>query len=352
MSGQLSVNEKATWEGLRNSIGTLVARNGVAVGPAVFISPNGYLVANTIIVERGVTDLITSSGLDYKVKVEATDAASQLTLLRTTTQPVGVTYVHTADRGDGEKGIILAVIPNQVLRAELTSREKIGVDQKTKRTFPIQEVRIEQPALQMGGALLFSQNGRLIGGFFAALAQDQSTNQLQARGEGGGGASTAADAAKEVQKKIPLNNLQNFGVRNLGPQGLVVGYTPTWEVTSKAISGFLTPSKKAQYGVLGVYIFDNKFGGVEIQSIKKGSSADEAGLQVGDVILDINGSTVQNQIDFSRATYRMIPGTEILIKVRRKIEIITFKVIVGSQLAQLDGHRLPSTGRSDFLEIR
>jgi S1-C subfamily serine protease len=292
--------------------------------------------------------LITSSGLDYKVKIEATDATSQLTLLRTTSQPVGVTYVHVADRSDGEKGIILAVIPNQVLRAELTGREKIGIDQRTKRTFPIQEVRIEQPALQMGGALLFSKNGRLIGGFFAALAQEQS-NQIQGRNSE---RVSFADVAKEFQKKIPLSNPQNFSSRNLGPQGLVVGYTPTWEVTSRAVLGFLTPGKKAQYGVLGVYIFDNKFGGVEIESLKKGSSADEAGLQVGDVILDINGSTVQNQMDFSRATYRMIPGTEILVKVRRKIEIITFKVLVGSQLEQLNGHLQLSTAQSGYLEIR
>ena len=343
VSGQLSTNENSVWQGLRNSVATL-ARNGVAVGPAVFISSNGYAVANTLVVDRGITDLITSSGLDYKVRIEATDSASQLTLLKTTTQPVGVTFVRTADRTDGEKGTILAVLPNQVVRAELTSHEKIGVDQKTKRTFPIQEVRIEQPALQMGGALLFSQSGRLIGGLFAALAQEQSTPAAPGN--------AIADTAKQIQKKIPLNNsqTQNFASRNYGPQGLVVGYTPTWEVTSKAVSGFLTPQRKAQYGVLGVFIFDNKFGGAEIQSIKKGSGADEAGLEDGDVILDIGGVMIQNQIDFSRATYRLFPGTEILIKIRRKIEIITFKVRVGTQTLAV-GHQQSSTGQYDFLEI-
>ena len=338
--GQLSVNENATWMGLRSSIATL-SQNGFAVGPAAFISADGYAVANTLVVERGAKDLVTSSGLVYKFRVEATDAASQLCLLKTTMKPVGITFVRPADRSDGQQGTILAIVPRQVFRAELTNHEKIGIDQKTKRTFPIQEVRVEQPPIQMGGALLFSQNGRLIGGLFAALAQEVSNQN--------GGQSTTFTQNQKTQG-LPFNNTQNGAQRNLGPQGLVVGYTPTWEVTSKAIYGFLTPQKKVQYGVIGVYIFDNRFGGVEIQSIKKGSSADEAGLEVGDVILDIGGATIRNQIDFSRATYRMIPGSEILMKVRRKIEVITYKVIVGSQLAELGANQQFSTAQSASLE--
>jgi S1-C subfamily serine protease len=101
----------------------------------------------------------------------------------------------------------------------------------------------------------------------------------------------------------------------------------------------LTPEKKAQYGLLGVFIVDNKFGGVEIQSITKDSGADASGLEVGDVIIDIAGVMIRNQIDFSRATYRMVPGTTIPIRVRRKIEILTVMVTVGSQHVQIDEHR-------------
>lgn len=345
MSGQLSANENATWQGLRNSIGTLT-RNGASVGPAAFISANGYAVANTSVVEKGVTDLVTSTGLTYKIRVEAKDPASQLTLLKTTIQPAGITFVRPADRSDGEKGNILVVLPRQVLRAELTIREKIGVDQQTKRTYPIQEVRVEQPALQMGGALLFSQNGRLIGSLFAALAQESQSNAQVGLGN-------LDKAAGTVTKKIPLETSQ-FGLnsRNYGPQGLVVGYTPTWEVTSKAVNGFLTPGKKAQYGVLGVFVFDNRFGGVEIQSIKPNSSAEQAGLEPGDVILDISGVMIQNQIDFSRATYRMIPGTTIILKVRRKIEILTVMVTVGSEAEQFRASQQSSIGQSFSLGTR
>ena len=343
VSGQLSASENATWQKIRTSIGTLT-RNGIALGPAVFISADGSAVANTLVVQKGATDLITDAGLDYKIKVEAVDSASQLTLLKTTIRPAGITVIKTADRFDGERGPILAVLPRQLVRAEITGAEKIGIDQKSKRTFPIQEIRVEQPALQMGGALLFSQTGHLIGGFFAALPQDGSTQQ---------GVGNIGSFAQSVQKLPPgrsqggqggqsaqggggLGGGDNGGsnllsTRNYGPQGLLVGYSPTWEVTSKAISGFLSPDKRAHYGLLGVFIFDNKFGGVEIQSITKDSSADLGGLEVGDVIVEISGVPILNQLDFSRASYRLMPGTMIPIKVRRKVEIITLEVTVGSQ---------------------
>ena len=328
---------------IHNSIGVLT-RRGEILGPAVFISADGYAVANSLIVQKGATDIVTEAGLHYKIVVEATDSSSQLTLIKTTTRPAGITFVQAADRTDGEKGTVIAVLPKQYMRAELTGTEKIGIDQKSKRTFPIQEVRVEQNALQMGGALLFSYNGRLIGGLFAALAQEQSVQ--------GQGVRNSADFSQKSQQ-LPLNGSQYLNsTRNVGPQGMIVGYTPTWEVTSKAIAGFLTPSKKAQYGLLGVFIVDNQYGGVEIKSITKDSSAEAAGLEVGDVIREINGTKIRNQVDFSRATYRMIPGTTIPIQVRRKVELLTFSVTIGIQHAVVDGHQISSTERYDFPEIR
>ncbi len=337
------------WQKVHNSIGMLT-RRGEILGPAAFISADGYAVANTLIVQKGATEIVTEAGLHYKITVEANDTASQLTLFKTTTRPAGITFVQAADRNDGEKGTVVAVLPKQYMKAELTGTEKIGIDQKSKRTFPIQEVRVEQNAFQMGGALLFSKNGRLIGGLFAALAQEQT---LAAKSQG---LRNSADFNQSSQQSGGGGNggqyLNNNARNNVGPQAMIVGYTPTWEVTSKAISGFLTPSKKAQYGLLGVFIVDNQYGGVEIQTITKDSSADVAGLEIGDVIREINGTKIRNQVDFSRATYRMVPGTTIPIQVRRKAELITLLVTIGIQHAQVDGHQISSIEQSYSLGIR
>ncbi len=341
-NGQVASGEVAMWQHLRTSIAVLV-RKGAPIGTAAFISADGYAVANTLIIQKGATELITEAGLTYKIHVESSDSISQLTLIKTTTQPAGITIVRPAEKSDLEAGTVYAILPNKVLRGDLTGSEKLFIDQKTKRTFPIQEIRVEQPALQMGGSLLFSQNGRLIGGLFAALAQESTYNAAPP---------AVADLAQTVQKSAQGTAQQNQSLRNFGPQGMIVGYSPTWEVTSKAIAGFLTPERKAQYGLLGVFITDNKFGGVEIQSLTKDGSADNAGLEVGDVILEINRDKIRKQIDFSRATYKLVPGTTIPIQVRRKAEILTILVTVGVQHAQVDGHPLSSTEPNGFLETR
>ena len=337
----------AVWQKVHNSIGMLT-RRGEILGPAAFISADGYAVANTLIVQKGATEIVTEAGLHYKITVEANDGTSQLTLLKTTTRPAGITFVQAADRSDGEKGTVVAVLPKQYIKAELTGTEKIGIDQKSKRTFPIQEVRVEQNAFQMGGALLFSKNGRLIGGLFAALAQEQTISSKAQT------LRNSADFNNQGSQQGGGNAFQNLNNTraNVGPQAMIVGYTPTWEVTSKALSGFLTPAKKAQYGLLGVFIVDNQYGGVEIKSITKDSSAEAAGLEVGDVIREINGTRIRNQVDFSRATYRMIPGTTIPIQVRRKVELITLMVTIGIQHALVVGHPIFSTERFDSPEIR
>lgn len=337
-TGQLAPAESATWNKLRNSVAVL-SRNGQAVGPAVFISTEGYVVANSLVIQRGAADLVTSAGLTYKFVVEATDSTSQLSLLKTTTRPAGVTSVQAADASDGLSGSILAVLPSGVLRAELTGGEKFGVDQKTKRTFPIQEVRVEQPALQMGGALLFSKNGRLIGALFAALAQENQLAQQQT-------------FARANVQDFAQNNVGQLGNRNYGPQGMVVAYTPAWEVTSKAITGFLSPEKKPQYGVLGIFVMDSKAGGVEITSIVKGTGAETAGLSMGDVVIGIDGALIRNQIDFSRAVYRLVPGTTVAVSYTRKGVTNVASVTVGTQLAEVGERQQSSTGSIDSLGIR
>ncbi|MBI1333571.1 MAG: PDZ domain-containing protein [Armatimonadetes bacterium] len=338
----LPPSESALWARLRPSL-AVISQNGQALGPAVFISQDGYAVANSLVVQRGAEDIITSNGLTYKFKVEANDGASQLCLVKTTTLPAGITTVSPADASDGVSGPIIAVMPSGVLRAELTGGEKIGVDQQTKRTFPISEVRVEQSALQMGGALLFSQNGHLIGALFAALAQGNAQKD-----------------GPSAQGQVYQNNSrgQQFPVTNqaanrnvLGPQSMVVAYTPTWEVTSKAISGFLSPEKKPHYGVLGVFVVDSKTTGVEITSVQKGTGADAAGLQVGDVIIGIDGTPIRNQIDFSRAIYRLQPGSVVIVSIQRQGLTQTKTVTVGAQLAEEVLRQQSAIGSSDSPDI-
>lgn len=341
--------ESVLWAKVRNSVAVLTS-NGRAVGPAVFISRDGYLVANSSLIQRYPTEVTTSNGLAYKFEVESIDPVSQLCLLKTTIPTAGVTSVQAADALDGDNGQVFAVTSNGVARAELGEGLKIGVDQKSRRSFPVQEVRVELPTLQVGGALLFSRNARLIGSLFASLPQQDPTTQNAKANysvTGGGGIGNQANP----QQQALLNN--QGASRVLGPQGLVIGYTPTWEVTSKAISGFLSPTKTTQYGLLGLFVKDNAVSGVDVVTVTKGSPAEAAGIQVGDTIILIDGLAIRNQIDFSRAVYRLVPGAISQVSYQRhgKTEA-PVSVTVGVASAQLTGRPKLAIESIDSLGIR
>ncbi|HLO97128.1 MAG TPA: PDZ domain-containing protein [Fimbriimonas sp.] len=323
-SPQIAQSEVAGWSNIKGSVGILV-RGGETRCAAVFISREGYLVANTQSVKKGVTDVMTSSGQRYPVFIEASDNISQLTLLRTASPPKNITPVQVAEVNDGKTSSIFAVVPNAAFKAELTGSEKIGVEQKSNRAYPLQEIRVEQPAITMGGALLFSTRGRFIGTIYASL-ESASYSDLKQRG---------------AESQLLLNNSQS---RNLGPQGLVVAYTPSWEITSKAVAGFLSPSKQAQFGYLGVMVSSAQPSGVEVKSIAKGSGAELGGIRVGDIITNIDGSEIRNQVDFSKALYRLNPGVPATISLIRNGNSLKLSVPVGVQLTWAGGRQEHATG--------
>ncbi len=57
--------------------------------------------------------------------------------------------------------------------------------------------------------------------------------------------------------------------------------------------------------------------GVVVTSVKPGSAADDAGLERGDVITEINRSPIRNMSDYNRALVRMEKGKSVLFHVHR-----------------------------------
>jgi uncharacterized iron-regulated protein len=75
---------------------------------------------------------------------------------------------------------------------------------------------------------------------------------------------------------------------------------------------------------LGLWL-DPASGGVQIRQIEKGGLGEQAGLRVGDVLVEIAGRAPAEPADVSDAVQRQAPGTWLPLKVRR--EGRTFEVI-------------------------
>jgi serine protease DegQ len=327
--------EESIWDRVRPSIGFL-KRKGEAVGSGVFISADGYLVAHQISTTKQPDEVWTADGQKFALQFVGRDAPAQLDLLKTSTVPLNLIPIGIASLMDVKSGTILAVRAKDALQVELTDGETWGIDSRTQRAVPMQAVRYEQSAVMMGGSLLFSANGKLMGSIAATLSES-----LPASANGELTQKTLLDKAVQKVSGFSANAL----ARNYGPQGLVVSYTPTWEVTSRAVAGFLSPSHKSEYALLGVFVKDRQgLPGVLITGLTPGSSAVQAGIRPGDILLQIDDVRLRSQIDFFRVTYRLVPESQITIQLQRGIEVQTLKMKVGKQINVAVGPK-PSIGR-------
>jgi S1-C subfamily serine protease len=316
---QNTKQEASIWDVVKPSI-VYLKKSGQVIGAGAFISEDGYIVAHQLTTTKQPDEGESTDGRRFGLQFVTRDAPSQLDLLRVKGKFSGFRPVGSATPKDLVNGTVLAVLSNTPTQVELTSGEKWGIDQKTKRGVPMQAVRCEQASAIMGGALLFSANGKLIGSIAATLAESSSaqmkSNDLVQR------------AQTQNQGFSSFNNSRNYG-----PQGLVVAYTPTWEVTAKAISGFLSPNHVAEYGVIGVYATEVAGqNGVKVTNLVPASNAMLAGIMPGDVILQIDDTKIKGQVDFFRVIYRLVPGSQIVVQLMRGLEIKTLTVKVGRQV--------------------
>lgn len=78
----------------------------------------------------------------------------------------------------------------------------------------------------------------------------------------------------------------------------------------------------------------SKVEGVLIAGIDKGSPADKAGLQQGDIILEYNGKAIKSMQSFRYDISMMPPESKVTLKVNRKGKILSIPVILGSADAE------------------
>ena len=60
--------------------------------------------------------------------------------------------------------------------------------------------------------------------------------------------------------------------------------------------------------------------GVAIMGVDPGSPADKAGLEVGDIIIEVNRRSIRDLNDFQEVVDRIVPGEVMLLRVNRGSE--------------------------------
>jgi S1-C subfamily serine protease len=313
---QLSPTEGAAWKQIQPSIVSLMDGD-VAKGSAALIDVRGYFLAHKVVVgNRSTMKAITSDGRTVNLKLASTDEPTQLVLLIAEKWDIPGRAV-TIGNDDERKGSrLFAVLPTGPIRAEFHAADRVGVINPSRRALNLSEIRFESAPENVGGALVFTQGGDFLGALNATLEaadKDNFTLKFQDLGGGGGG----------------VNPLPKMQQTRMGPATLTVAYTVGADALRRVVDGFRSPSHEVFHPSIGMYCRDNNGRGALVDTVKPGSPAALAGIQPGDVVENLDGTVIRDQVDYARVLLRQNVGNVIQLQVRRGPVLRTVLITVG-----------------------
>ena len=325
-AARIPSRDLGVWNQIRPGIVTLYA-GGHQSGVAALIDDTGYFVAHNSSTSPLPLTGITAVGKSIAFTQISQDKATMLVLLKADNWEPGVAKpFHAPSEGEEESGQLIAVLPNGPMRMSYGSRHKLGVLNPSRRLVPLTEMRFEAAPQIVGGALIFSETGELIGSLNATLGkQDDYLQRSQpfgggygGGGRGGGGMvsqSSSASTSNSNQNVVGLGPQQQYS--NSGPSAMTVAYSVSAGFVRHVLEGFLSPSHTAEFAVLGIFCTDALGGGAQIQQVTAGSPAFKGGLKPGDVIVNIDSSPIADQLAFASVMLQKKVGKAIPILVQR-----------------------------------
>ena len=100
----------------------------------------------------------------------------------------------------------------------------------------------------------------------------------------------------------------------------------------KSVAETLIAGQTVQHAYLGVQIGDAPSGtGAQVSSVKASSPADKAGLQAGDVIAAMDGTSIDNADDLTARISAHKPGDKVTLTVDRNGKTLTVDVTLGTR---------------------
>ncbi len=295
----------------------------VGTGSGVIINSEGYIVTNNHVVQNA--DDIEVSLHDnriYKAKVVGTDPSTDLALLQIKEKNLPVIPLVNSDDVEVGEWVLAVGNPfnlNSTVTAGIVSAKARNInilqDNSAIESF-IQTDAAINPG-NSGGALVNLQGGLI--GINTAIASPT-------------GAYTGYGFAipSNIVNKV-IEDLLKYGIVQRGYLGLLI----------RSVDGNLAKEKDLEL-TKGVYV----------DSITKKSAAGDAGIQTGDVIVEIDGIHTNTSAELMELIGRHRPGDKVNAKVDRKGKIMDFTVTLKNRDGKAEPFEKASEDILDNLGIK
>lgn len=272
-------------------------------GSGVFVSSDGYIITNNHVIE-GVQQInvILSDGSQQQAELIGTDLFADLAVLKTDGPVPGVATLGNSDVLNPGEMLIAIGSPLGDFKNTVT----VGVLSATGRSIDTGEGYQIENLLQTDAAI----NSGNSGGPLVNLAGEViGINNLVVRSTGTGA------IAEGLGFAIPVNT-----ARAVAEQIIAKGYfsRPYFGIQWQSI----TPRVAAAYNLpvqWGVYVTD----------VTSGGPADQAGIQVRDIITRVGDIFIDETHSFVNAMFQYQPGNLVEIELVRNGETLLLQVVLG-----------------------
>ena len=246
-------------------------------GSGIIISEDGYVVTNQHVIDGATAvDVVLNTGDIYSATIVGQDEKTDLAVLKIDPGEVKLTAAVLGDSTTVEVGELAVAIGNP-MGMEFSGSVTAGIVSAVNRSMTIEDRTynlIQTDAAINGGnsgGALINQYGEVIG---------INSVKLSTTGVEGMGFAIAISEAKPI-----INDLMQSGY-----------------VTGRPL--------------VGIGITETRYG-LFISSIQEGSGAEEAGLQVNDMILEVEGQKVTSTSEVNEIRDGKKPGEYLKFKVLR-----------------------------------
>lgn len=260
------------------------AKNSESAGSGIVFDSNGYIITNQHVIAGGTKIMVSlPSGEKVEAKVVGEDARTDIAVLK-----VDAPNLTAAKFGDSDKtkvGENVIAIGNP-LGEEFAGSVTSGILSAKDRSMSINEDNVSRT--------------------YNVMQTDASINP----GSSGG---ALLNAAGEV---IGVNTLKISSAEGMG---FAIPINAVKDVANELMkNGYI---KRPYLGVATVYLDEetakmyNTESGMGVKQVVKGSAADKAGIQAGDLITEIDGKKVKTENDLTNAIGEKEVGDTMKLKI-------------------------------------
>jgi serine protease Do len=276
---------------------------GEVSGSGFFVSDQGYVITNNHVVEgTSAVRLILSDGSEQPATVVGADKYSDIAVLKSDGLVPAVAALGDSDVLQPGETVIAIGSPLGDFKNSVT----VGVVSATGRSIDTGQGYQVEGLVQTDAAINQGNSG---GPLVNLAGQVIGVNTLIVRGNGNGG------FAEGLGFAIPIDTAQA-----VASQIIAQGYFshPFMGIAYQPI----TPAIARAYNLPEQW-------GVYVSRVATGSPASEAGLQRGDIITSVGGTTLDETHSYLNTLYSYQPGDKVTLRIVRGDGTIELQVTLG-----------------------